>query len=110
VEHERRQYDRRPLRVNAVARTALQPIFAARTIDISLGGMGIVAEVNPAAGAVFDIEFALPLRPRGHFPMRLGVRVVRAVFASSEGGFKIGLVFTEISPQTAQAIVSYMRV
>jgi c-di-GMP-binding flagellar brake protein YcgR len=105
---ERRQFERRPLRVDALVLSG-SPVFTARTFDISSGGMGIIAGVNVTCGAAYDVEFALPLKAKGALPVRCAVKVVNAVFMGSEGGFRIGLVFTQIAPNMAQAIASYVR-
>ena len=80
-----------------------------RTIDISLTGLAVVAGMNPLAGTVLEIELALPVRPKSLVPIKSSARVVYAVFSASEGGFKIGLVFTQLSAQQAQAILIFVQ-
>lgn len=83
--------------------------FAVRTLDISPGGLAIVASANPRPGTTCAVALALPVKPRGAVPLELRAKVVHSVFASSEGGFKIGLSFTELPANAAQAIVTFTR-
>lgn len=105
---ERRAADRRALRTPAVVTLGAQE-FEVRTLDISPGGLGIVAGANPRPGTTFQIRFKLPLKPRGALPVALPVRVVHAVFSADEGGFKVGLMFLQLPPEVAQAIIRYMK-
>lgn len=82
--------------------------FPVRTFDISAGGLGIVASANPRTGTGLEVDFSVPLRPKGSTPLRLSAKVAHSVLAGSEGGFKIGLVFTDLPKEAAQAIMDYI--
>lgn len=82
--------------------------FPVRTVDISATGLGIVAAANPSVGTTFAIRFALPLKGKTPAVHEASARVVHSVFSSDEDGFKIGLLFTQLTPSCAAAIVQYI--
>ena len=106
---ERRQEERRALRV--AARVSLGPgqVFEVRTADVSSSGLGIVASANPKPGVTFKIEFVLPLRPSGTLNVEATVKVMHSVLARQEGGFKIGLQFLKLSEGAEAAIQTCVR-
>ncbi|MDO9314084.1 MAG: PilZ domain-containing protein [Burkholderiaceae bacterium] len=104
----RRQYDRCYLR--GVATVVLSPkdSFEVRTLDISSGGMAIVAAANPRPGTTFSIKVSLPLRPKGFTAIEARVQVMHSILASDEQGFKVGLQFVNLDTATAAAIVQFL--
>lgn len=82
--------------------------FEVRTIDLSAGGMGIVASANPRPGTVLSIRFAVPLGSRGQAMFESKARVVHSVFSSAESGFKVGLSFVELPPTSAAVAIQYL--
>lgn len=104
---ERRAHDRRPLRVSAhVLLPGSQP-FEVRTLDIGLGGMGIVASANPKPGTSFAIQFTLPAKA-GHNPAPLQVKVKVANSVLDHGGFKIGLQFLALEPAIERILRQFL--
>jgi c-di-GMP-binding flagellar brake protein YcgR len=101
---ERRQTERRPLRTSAVVLLPGDQTFTVQTLDISLGGMGIVANANPRQGTRFSIRVALPVRPTGQYLFEAGVEVAHSILARDEGAFKVGLRFVSLDPRGESAI------
>lgn len=106
---ERRRSQRKALRTGAVVGLPGGQRFEVRTLDISTGGLAIVAGANPRPGTRFELEFALPMGSRGVMPVRVTAQVAHSVFSSAENGFKVGLFFVDPQPQLAQAVAAYMR-
>jgi c-di-GMP-binding flagellar brake protein YcgR len=105
---ERRKSERRGLRTTATILLGQTHSFEVRTVDISATGMGIVASANPKPGTVLDIRFSIPFPPNGQLPFESKARVVHSVFSSNESGFKIGLTFIDLPPNSAAAALRYV--
>lgn len=106
-EEERRKTERKQLRTQATVVLGAQA-FPVHTIDVSPGGMGIVAQANPPSGLGVVIRFTLPMRPAGRAPVEAKARVVHSVYSSAEGGFKIGLSFVDLPADSAAAILRFI--
>lgn len=112
---ERRQHERRTLRVSAQLRltdastTGTKPMDV-RTIDISLGGMAVVAPVNLRTGVTLTINFTLPARSKGITPVQARVQVMHSILGRDEGGFKIGLRFLGTDNATNASIREFLGV
>jgi c-di-GMP-binding flagellar brake protein YcgR len=112
---ERRQHERRTLRVAAqlkltdASATGARPMDV-RTLDISLGGMGVVTPVNLRSGVTLTISFTLPARSKGITPIQARVQVMHSILGRDEGGFKIGLRFLAADNATNAAIREYLGV
>jgi len=105
---ERRRAERKVLRTNALVILSNAQPFEVRTIDLSAGGMSIVASANPKSGTVLNIRFSVPLRTGGHTLFEAKARVIHTVFSSVESGFKIGLSFTVLPPVAASAVLQFL--
>ena len=105
---ERRAVDRKPLRTNATVIVGQAQAFEVRTIDVSPGGMGFVAQANPRPGMVLAIRFLIPIRPVGQAPFEAKARVVHSVYSSAEAGFKVGLSFIEVGPEANAALMRFL--
>jgi len=97
------------MRTAAVIVFPSQQTFEVRTLDISSGGMAIVAQANPRVGAAFTIQFTIPGKPTGGVPFEARAKVVHSVFSSEENGFKIGIAFTALPAASAAALLHYIR-
>jgi c-di-GMP-binding flagellar brake protein YcgR len=102
-------YDRRPLRTTANAMLPGNILVEVRTLDISAGGMAIVAPANPAIGTTFTIRVHVPLKPTGSATFDATVKVRNSVHGTAEGGFRIGLEFVHLDATARSAITKYMR-
>lgn len=107
-EAERRVTERKGLRTRATIILGQTQAFEVRTLDMSLGGMGIVAQANPRPGTLMAIRFMLPLKPSGYVPFEAKAKVAHSVYSASEQGFKIGLSFIDLAPDAAAAAQRYV--
>lgn len=103
AEPERRIAERKTLRIRATIILGQTQAFEVRTLDMSVGGMGIVAQANPRPGTLMAIRFMLPIKPTGYHPFEAKAKVAHSVYSASEQGFKIGLSFVDIAPEAAAA-------
>lgn len=110
IDHDNRRASQRyPLRTQAFVEIPGQPPFAVRTLDISSGGMAIVAAANPRRGTTFNIRLTIPVEPTGSVSFVTTAQVVHSVLSSAEDGFKVGLAFTKLEPASAEAIMQYIN-
>lgn len=106
---ERRQFERRVLHVpaqlhlNAGGNTTARPM-SVRTVDISLGGMAVVAPVNLREGVLLEIHFTMVLRRQPSVDLKLKVEVMHSILARDVDGFKVGLRFVALDDWASQAI------
>lgn len=105
---DRREHERKPLRIAAQVLLPNAQVFDVRMLDISAGGAGILAPANPQKGTQFVLRVAIPKRPTGNTPCDLPVEVTHSIFSSVENGFKIGLRFTRLDATSAGAIVQFI--
>ncbi len=105
---ERRIHERRLLRTDAQVVLTGNQGFRVRTVDISQGGMLVVAPFNLKSGAVVNIQLALPMRAPRATPFEARAQVVHSVLASGQDGFKVGLKFIALTPASAAAVTQYL--
>lgn len=106
---ERRQHTRRVLRTTAHVLLPDNKRVEVRTFDISAGGLGIVAAINPKAGSTFNIRLNLVLTSTGSTTIEAPVEVTHSVFGSVEQGFKIGLRFLKLESSAISAIALFLE-
>ena len=104
---DRRVDERKPYRSPAAAIAGGQE-FPVRTLDISRSGLSIAAAINPPAGLRFRLRIRLDRQPQGAVVMETEVQVMHSVLARQDSGFRIGLRFTNASPDLLRAIANYM--
>lgn len=104
-----RQHLRKPLRTSALLSSTALPTLTVRTLDISLGGMGIVASANLIMRVRCTALLTIPTRNYGSTQLRLEAAVAHCVFTGAEDGFKIGLQFTVLSAEAEAAIAQYLQ-
>ena len=102
---ERRQHPRRSLRGASRLQVAKHPVVETRTVDVSASGLGIIAPINPPTGMACNIRFLLPIHPERNVTISTTALVTHSVFTQAESGFKVGLMFTDLSPQTLGLLV-----
>jgi c-di-GMP-binding flagellar brake protein YcgR len=79
-------------------------VLAARTLDISEGGVCIITEETISVGATYPLRFEISVNGKVHVIMASG-KAVYGVFAS-QGGFRVGFQFMESDPDRKQLIKS----
>jgi c-di-GMP-binding flagellar brake protein YcgR len=105
---DRRQQERRALRGAATVVLSPTQAFEVRTVDVSLGGMAIIALANPRPGTAFSIRFNLPAKSGAAVAIETRALVLHSVLASDGQGFKIGLRFVGPSDATSREIRRYL--
>jgi c-di-GMP-binding flagellar brake protein YcgR len=108
LEANRRVHERKLLRVAAQVIVPGRPEVEVRTWDISAGGIAVVAAVNPPVGLKFKLRVRLPVRPAGTAALESQVEVMHSVLIKSEGGFKVGLRFVDLSSTAAAAVMQFL--
>jgi c-di-GMP-binding flagellar brake protein YcgR len=107
-EHSRRQHQRRALRVAAHIDVPGQPPIDVRTIDISVGGMGIAAPFNAPINATCTVRFVLPLPPPADGYVEVRATVAHSMYSGSENAFKVGLTFLDLPAAAEERIRGYV--
>jgi c-di-GMP-binding flagellar brake protein YcgR len=108
-ESESRRHMRRKLRGAASLSWPEAMGLDVRMRDVSIGGIGVVSEIDFQPGTDVGVQFAIPQRSRGALKVASGAVVIHSVFGSDEGGFKLGLRFTDLDERFAAWISSYIR-
>lgn len=80
-----------------------------RIADVSVGGMGVVAAINPPPRMLCEVRFLLPMPPHGNAALDLQARVVHSVLSRCEGGFLIGLQFVKLTPEQKTLIERFIH-
>lgn len=106
---ERRISDRRPLRTQAVAWTADGKAMKVRTLDVSPGGMALSSATNPNQGTVLSIQFSIPKVTNGATVVKVRGEVTYSVLSGEVGGFKVGVRFSDVPQEAAEAIAGYIH-
>jgi c-di-GMP-binding flagellar brake protein YcgR len=105
---ERRRSERKPLRTTSyMSLLGARPV-AVRSVDISAGGMSVIAAANPAAKTPCVIRVGLPGKSLGITLVEVQAIVLHSVFSGREDGFKVGLTFVNPSAEARQAIAAYL--
>ncbi|MCX9157363.1 PilZ domain-containing protein [Niveibacterium sp. 24ML] len=105
---DRRQNERKPLRTTSYLRLPGSRPTAVRSVDISLGGMSIIATANPPSKTSCVLRVGLPAGAQGIKLVEVEAKVLHSVFSGREDGFKVGLSFVNLGAEARQAISSYL--
>ena len=105
---EQRQHARRMFRTTAQLVVSGSPPFGVRTLDISAGGMAILATVQPPRGLNCTVLLSLPQTGREPVAMALPVTVAHSIFARGEEGVKVGLSFNGLAPDMVAVIQKFV--
>lgn len=105
---EQRAHERRPMRVNVEVRVGGRPPLALRSTDICVGGIGLVAAVNPPLGLQVDLRIPIPTKGGGVQAFEVRARVIHAVFSRREDGFRVGLAFLQPSDKLIVAVGDFL--
>jgi c-di-GMP-binding flagellar brake protein YcgR len=106
---ERRQAPRRLLRRPATILLPGEQQLQVRSLDISSGGMGIVAPANPPIGMACGIRFQVPGPNAAPVVVQTRVKVMQSTWSTADDGFKVGLQFQELSPAHQKLIRDYLE-
>ena len=104
---ERRGEGRRPL--FGKARLIIErQIVSGRTLDVSISGLAVVADINPPLGLSCVVEFSLPGQNGLLQMLELQATVLNTVL--TRDGFRIGLKFDAPSARTRQLLQNYVEI
>lgn len=106
---EQRVHLRKALRVNAELIAPGAPVFPVRTMDISAGGIGVIASLNPPSGLHVIVRMRIPARAGAPLPVEVAAQVTHSVFMTTENGFKVGLRFVEPAPAVSAAVAQFLK-
>ncbi len=106
---ERRVEDRKVFRGPAQLLLPTREMQRVRTLDISLGGIGLVAPSNLPRDAVCEIRFRPPVVSDHVEMLAARGRVAYSVLSGKENGFLVGLQFTDIAPGALALIRRFLH-
>lgn len=106
---ERRQSDRKLFRCPAQLLLPTREVQHVRTLDISVGGIGLVAPSNLLRDAVCEIKFRAPLLDDRVEMLVARGRIAYSILSGKENGFLVGLQFTDIAPGVLALIRRFMN-
>jgi c-di-GMP-binding flagellar brake protein YcgR len=95
----RRAVERHPFRTKVLLVVGDQHRLDVRSLDLGKGGMGVVSDWNLPVGVQVVVKFSMPVKHTA-VQMILNAVVVNGTLAGSIGGFRIGLQFRGVDPQT----------
>jgi hypothetical protein len=105
---QQRQFTRKPLFIPALMMVQGRPAIQVRTMDISIGGIGIESAVAIDKGALCMVGFAFPTGRGGlRIPMEFRANVAYSVFKGTLG-VQLGLRFLEPSEAFIKVIDDYV--
>lgn len=105
----RRAHERSALRIGVTLVFTNGFSSAARCLDISKGGMGVVAELSVPVGARLRVQARLPVAVGSPLPFEADAFVSNSVLAGAEGGFRLGLQFLELPPPARDALTACLK-
>lgn len=103
-----REVEKKTLRTRATLVLPSREPLEGRTYFVAAGGMGVVAPLNLPQACKCEVNFRLPLIEHGSFPIRAQARVTHSILSAQQGGFLIGLDFTDVHDEVLNAIKRYM--
>jgi hypothetical protein len=101
---ERRRVERKVFRGSAHLLLPSRELVQVRTIDISPGGIGLVAPSNLPADIVCEVRFRAPLQGERLEMLLARGRIAYSILSGKENGFLVGFQFTDI-PAPALALI-----
>ena len=105
---ERRLHERHPLRAHAAIAFSPTQIFEVKTFDISLGGVGIIADLNLKLGTALFVRIPLPVMPKTVF-IETRAEVTYSALANDMQGFRIGLRFLELDANATSSLRQFLK-
>ena len=105
---EKRSHERRPFGLPVEVLLPGRAALTMRSVDISIGGIGLVAAVNAPFGMELQLRLALPLGAKGTQSFEVRARVQHSVYSRRDDGFRIGMVFLKPSDRLVVAIGDFL--
>lgn len=95
---ERRVEDRKVFRGPGQLLLPTREVLSVRTLDLSLGGIGLVAPSNLPRDAMCEVKFRSPIVSDRLETLLARGRVAYSVLSGKENGFLVGLQFVDVAP------------
>ena len=105
---EQRLAPRKPWRGAATLQVG-QAALAVRGVDLSETGAGVACDLNLPIQTACKLVANLGLRDGRNMPLEVTARVVFCSYASTLGGFRVGLQFDKPSAQAHKALSAYQK-
>ncbi len=93
---EQRRSPRWQLKTAARIVLSSKQVAEVRTLDISAGGLSVVADFSLPVGTTLQVSLLLPPRVGNAVPLSARAEVMNCVLDGRSGGFRIGMQFIEI--------------
>ena len=106
---ERRQVERKPLRVRVRVALAGKPEMEVRSVDVSTGGMSLVVDVSLAPTTSCNLSFTLLLSDGSMHKVQIAAVVAHCTYSGQRSGFVIGLQFKGASEDLNALLQRYMK-
>ena len=115
---ERRKFKRIPVRFDLIYKINRPPSIRismrekemfAWLVDISEGGMALIAEDQFPDAVSLDLTFHLIFKDQQTPPMHAEGRVCYKILLTDIPGYRIGIEFTKIDKQDKQAIIDFVN-
>ncbi len=104
IASERRANPRQPFRTAATLTLPDGSTVAARTLDISKSGAGVVCDLNLRVGSLVKLTANIPARPSGRASFEANASIANCTLAATDGGFRLGLEFEPLSAAALSAL------
>jgi PilZ domain len=106
--NERRHQHRRPFQSSTLLRLPSQQLVQVRTLDIGLGGVGLVAAQHFLSAAGCELRLLLPVNFKAPTMLVVQAAINSSVYRAIDGGFKIGLHFNGLTPEQTVLIEQFI--
>ncbi len=104
---ERRSMKRKPIRCKVLLRCD-EKIIPSQGMDISMGGLSIVIDVNLPPKKPGEVYFYMPLSLMDTPPFRAEVITLHGAYSHQDGGFRLGLKFQRMSKQSLETLAMFL--
>jgi c-di-GMP-binding flagellar brake protein YcgR len=107
--NDRRSGDRYAIRTAALLGLPDGRIVDARSLDVGLGGAGVVSDLNLPVGTAVALRLSLPDNAGGRAVFEATAKVVNCTLAGRDGGFRLGLQFDPLSAAASAVLGALLR-
>lgn len=101
---DRRAHERHAIRTAAQISLPNGRLVPARTLDVGVGGAGVVCDLNLPVGTALAVRMKLPARPSGSVVFEASAVTKNCTFSNSDDGFRLGLEFESLSAAAMDAL------
>ena len=106
--------DERRIAVRKRVRTRVRLSIAGSTamevwsLDLSIGGICVVADVNPATGTKCSLALGIPFKNGTSHKTQVQGSISYSSFSNADGGFKVGVQFKDVTPELHKALLRFV--